>query len=98
MIRTAQELVAPGIVFLSGGQSDGEATANLDELNRRALQPGELSFSFGRALQAPMLRAWAGDSTHGDAARAALLHRTALNGAARRGSYRAEMEQPVAAP
>ena len=49
----------PGIVFLSGGQSDEEATANLDALNRRAPQPWELSFSFGRALQAPVLRAWA---------------------------------------
>jgi fructose-bisphosphate aldolase, class I len=85
-------------VFLSGGQSDEEATANLDALNRRAPQPWELSFSFGRALQAPVLRAWAGDSAHGDAATAELLRRAALNGAARRGTYTAEMEQPVAVP
>ena len=97
-LRQAVPAAVPGIVFLSGGQSDEQATANLDALNRRAPQPWELSFSFGRALQAPVLRAWAGEDSHADAARAALLHRAALNGAARRGAYRAEMEtaQPVA--
>jgi fructose-bisphosphate aldolase class I len=95
-LRRAVPAAVPGIVFLSGGQSDEEATANLDALNRRAPQPWELSFSFGRALQAPVLRAWAGDSSHAAAAQAALLHRAAMNGAARRGTYRQEMEQPVA--
>ena len=95
-LREAVPAAVPGIVFLSGGQSDEEATANLDALNRRAPQPWELSFSFGRALQAPVLRAWAGDSGRVQAARAALLHRAALNGAARRGTYTAAMEQPVA--
>ena len=97
-LRQAVPAAVPGIVFLSGGQSDAEATANLDALNRRAPQPWELSFSFGRALQAPVLRAWAGDSAHVEAARGALLHRAALNGAARRGAYSSEMEQPVAVP
>lgn len=97
-LRTLRETVpaaVPGIVFLSGGQSDEEATANLDALNRGGSQPWELSFSFGRALQAPVLSAWAGDDAHEEAARAALLHRAAMNGAARRGRYRADMEQPV---
>jgi fructose-bisphosphate aldolase, class I len=98
VLRQAVPAAVPGIVFLSGGQSDEEATANLDALNRTAPQPWELSFSFGRALHAPVLRAWAGDSGNVDAARAALLRRAALNGAARRGTYRAELEQPVTAP
>jgi fructose-bisphosphate aldolase class I len=97
-LRQAVPVAVPGIVFLSGGQSDEEATANLDALNRAAPQPWQLSFSFGRALQAPVLRAWAGDGTHRDAARAALLHRAALNGAARRGTYSSELEQRVAVP
>jgi fructose-bisphosphate aldolase class I len=82
----------PGLVFLSGGQSDEQATARLDAMNRRGPQPWELSFSFGRALQAPVLRAWAGDDGNRLAAQAALLHRATLNGAARHGSYSAEME------
>ena len=86
----------PGIVFLSGGQSDLQATENLDALNRRAPQPWELSFSFGRALQAPVLRAWAGDDARRDAAQRALVHRAAMNGAARAGAYRPEMEELVA--
>jgi NAD(P)-dependent dehydrogenase (short-subunit alcohol dehydrogenase family) len=56
----------------------------------------ELAHSLGRALQAPVLRVWAGDGSRGDAARGALLHRAARNGAARRGTYSREMEQPVA--
>jgi fructose-bisphosphate aldolase class I len=92
----------PGIVFLSGGQSDEQATANLDAMNRTGPQPWELSFSLGRAHQAPVLRAWAGADDHAPAAQAALLHRAAMNGAARQGSYRADMEemdtpQPVVA-
>jgi fructose-bisphosphate aldolase class I len=98
VLRRTVPAAVPGIVFLSGGQSDEEATANLDALNRRAPQPWELSFSFGRALQAPVLRAWAGERTRVEAARAALLHRAAMNGAARRGDYRAELEQPAVVP
>jgi fructose-bisphosphate aldolase, class I len=95
-IRVLRETVpsaVPGIVFLSGGQSDEQATARLDAINRRVPQPWELSFSFGRALQAPVLRAWAGDDANRNAAHTALLHRAALNGAARHGKYRADMEQ-----
>jgi fructose-bisphosphate aldolase class I len=91
-MRQTVPAAVPGLVFLSGGQSDEQATARLDAMNRRGPQPWELSFSFGRALQAPVLRAWAGDDGNRLAAQAALLHRATLNGAARHGSYSAEME------
>ena len=92
VLRETVPAAVPGIVFLSGGQSDEDATARLDAINRRDPQPWELSFSFGRALQAPVLRAWAGDQANHDIAQAALLHRAAMNGAARVGSYALEME------
>jgi fructose-bisphosphate aldolase class I len=95
-IRVLRETVppaVPGIVFLSGGMSDADATARLDAMNRREPQPWELSFSYGRALQAPVLRAWGGDAANRPAAQAAFRHRAALNGAARKGAYRPEMEE-----
>jgi fructose-bisphosphate aldolase class I len=92
VLRQAVPAAVPGIVFLSGGQSVRQATTNLDALNRRAPQPWQLSFSFGRALQAPVLRAWAGDQGNVAAAQAALRHRAAMNGAARHGTYRSELE------
>jgi fructose-bisphosphate aldolase class I len=94
-LREVVPAAVPGIVFLSGGQSEEEATARLDAVNRMAPQPWELSFSFGRALQAPVLRAWNGDEANTVAAQAALLHRAALNGAARRASYEPAMERLV---
>ncbi|MGZ5398370.1 MAG: class I fructose-bisphosphate aldolase [Nocardioides sp.] len=97
VLRRAVPAAVPGIVFLSGGMSDEQATARLDALNRQPAQPWQLSFSFGRALQAPVLRAWAGDDSHRTAAQAALLHRAALNGAARHGSYRPDLELRTAA-
>jgi len=93
VLRETVPAAVPGIVFLSGGQSAQDATARLDAINRRDPQPWELSFSFGRALQAPVLRAWAGDEANHDLAQAALLHRAAMNGAARHGSYGPDMEQ-----
>ncbi len=92
VLRRTVPAAVPGIVFLSGGQSDQEATARLDAINRRGSGPWELSFSFGRALQGPVLRAWAGDDARRDEARAALLHRARLTAAARRGAYLPEME------
>jgi fructose-bisphosphate aldolase class I len=92
VLRRTVPAAVPGIVFLSGGQSDEQATARLDAINRHVPQPWELSFSFGRALQAPVLRAWAGEEANRSAAQAALLHRAGLNSAARYGSYRPEME------
>src|SRR5262245_21208848 len=86
----------PGIVFLSGGQSDEEATAHLNEMNRLGGGPWELSFSYGRALQAAPLKAWGGRPENRDAAQRAFYHRARCNGAARTGSYTAEMERQAA--
>ncbi len=80
----------PGIVFLSGGQTDVRSTEHLDALNRLEHKPWELSFSFGRALQAPALRAWADGSVA--AGQSALLHRARCNSAARFAQYTAGME------
>jgi fructose-bisphosphate aldolase class I len=87
----------PGIVFLSGGQSDEVATAHLNAMNAIGDHPWELSFSYGRALQAPVLAAWQGKEENVPAAQQAYLHRARLNGAARSGSYSEEMEAAVAA-
>ena len=87
----------PGIVFLSGGQGDEEATAHLNAMNKVPDRgPWELSFSYGRALQAPALEAWKGDPSNVEAAQRALFHRAKLNGAARSGSYTEEMEHEAA--
>jgi fructose-bisphosphate aldolase class I len=91
-LRQVVPAAVPGLVFLSGGQSDQQATSRLDAMNRRGSQPWQLSFSFGRALQGPVLRAWQGDDANVAVAQAALLHRGRLNGAARSGSYRPAME------
>jgi fructose-bisphosphate aldolase, class I len=82
----------PGIVFLSGGQSDTAATAHLNAMNRLGGAPWQLSFSYGRALQAPALKAWKGEAVNGPAAQRAFHHRARLNGAARSGSYTQDME------
>jgi fructose-bisphosphate aldolase, class I len=86
----------PGIVFLSGGQSDEDATAHLNAMNAMGPHPWELSFSYGRALQAPALKAWGGKEENVQAAQDAYYHRAKLNGAARSGSYSPEMEKLAA--
>ena len=86
----------PGIVFLSGGMSDEQATSRLNEMNRIGGFPWALSFSFGRALQAPSLKAWGGDPANVAAGQAALAHRAKMNGLATEGAYDASME-PAAA-
>jgi fructose-bisphosphate aldolase, class I len=83
----------PGIVFLSGGQTDEDATAHLNAMNKRGPHPWQLSFSYGRALQAPALKAWAGKPENVEAAQRAYYHRAKLNGAARTGMYVPEMER-----
>jgi fructose-bisphosphate aldolase class I len=83
----------PGIVFLSGGQSDEDATAHLNEMNRIGGVPWELSFSYGRALQAAPLKAWGGRKENVEKAQHAFFHRARCNGAARTGSYTPEMER-----
>jgi fructose-bisphosphate aldolase class I len=87
----------PGIVFLSGGQGDEEATANLNAINALGSHPWQLSFSYGRALQAPSLKAWGGEEANFEAGQRAFAHRARMNGAARSGSYTAEMEKELAA-
>jgi fructose-bisphosphate aldolase class I len=91
--RNAVPAEVPGIVFLSGGQSDELATAHLSEMNRRGGGPWKLSFSYGRALQAAPLKAWGGDAANLAPAQKALLHRARCNGAACEGTYTAAMEQ-----
>jgi fructose-bisphosphate aldolase class I len=83
----------PGIVFLSGGQSDEDATANLNAMNAIGPHPWQLSFSYGRALQAPALKAWAGKEENVEAAQRAYYHRAKMNSAARTGMYAPEMER-----
>jgi fructose-bisphosphate aldolase class I len=87
----------PGIVFLSGGQSDEDATANLNAMNKEVPHPWQLSFSYGRALQAPALKAWGGKDENVEAGQRAYYHRAKLNAAARTGSYAPEMEREAAA-
>jgi fructose-bisphosphate aldolase class I len=82
----------PGIVFLSGGQSDEDATANLNTMNTVGPHPWELSFSYGRALQAPALKAWGGEAANVEEAQKAFYRRAKFNGAARSGQYAPEWE------
>jgi fructose-bisphosphate aldolase, class I len=86
----------PGIVFLSGGQTDEDASAHLSAMNARGQHPWELSFSYGRALQAPTLKAWRGDESNVQAAKEAFAHRARMNGLARSGEYSAELEKELA--
>lgn len=82
----------PGIVFLSGGQSAEDATDNLNAMNAMGTHPWQVSFSYGRALQAPVLAAWKGQESNAGAAQKALLKRCELNGLARDGKYARTME------
>jgi fructose-bisphosphate aldolase, class I len=91
-LRRHVPAAVPGIVFLSGGQSDEDATANLNALNALGPHPWELSFSYGRALQAPALKAWRGEGGNVDEAQKAFYRRAKFNSAARSGSYAPEME------
>ncbi len=88
--------LVPGIVFLSGGQSEVQATENLDAINRVS-GPWPLSFSYGRALQASALEAWGGEAANVEAAQAAFLHRARMNALAAAGDWSAELEQAVPA-
>ncbi len=95
MLETVPAAV-PGIVFLSGGQADDEATVNLDAINRRAAEvgvPWQLSYSYGRGLQAAPQKAWAGKRENVAAAQRAYLHRSKLTSAARQGRYTPDMEK-----
>ena len=87
----------PGIVFLSGGQSELEATENLDAVNRVDDRPWPLSFSYGRALQASALAAWAGSPDNVEAAQQAFLHRARMNALAAGGGWSSDVEEAVPA-
>jgi len=92
VLREAVPPEVPGIVFLSGGDSPGESTGHLDAMNEIGGVPWQLSFSFGRALQEPVLKLWAGKAENKDAAQGAFYERAKLNSLARSGGYKAEME------
>ncbi len=88
--------MVPGIVFLSGGQSEVEATENLNAINRVG-GPWPLSFSYGRALQASALQAWGGEPENVDAGQDVFRHRARMNALAVAGDWNAEVEQAVPA-
>ena len=83
----------PGIVFLSGGQSDEDATRRLNAMNAIGRHPWKLSFSYGRALQAAALKAWRGKEENAEGAQQAYYHRAKMNSAAQLGMYAPEMER-----
>ena len=88
LLRTVPAAV-PGIVFLSGGQSDQEATANLNEISVKAASvgaPWQLSFSYGRALQGAPLKVWGGDPDNVESSQSAFYSRTQMVSAARQGA------------
>src|SRR2546421_485613 len=83
----------PGIVFLSGGQSEEEATRRLNAINAVGPHPWKVSFSYGRALQAGALKAWGGHDENVEAAQRAFYHRAKMNSAAQTGTYAPDMEK-----
>ena len=97
--RETVPAAVPGIVFLSGGQSDEEATVNLDAIARYAAQTGapwQLSYSYGRGLQAAPQQAWSGKAENVAAAQKAYFHRAKVTSAARQGMYTPAMEAEMA--
>ena len=96
-LKRSVPAAVPGIVFLSGGQSDIQATAHLNAMNRLYDDlPWELSFSYARALQGRPMEIWKGDDANVEAAQKAFYHRAKMNSAARSGSYSEEMEKEAA--
>jgi fructose-bisphosphate aldolase, class I len=92
LFKNCVPVAVPGIAFLSGGQSDVEATANLDAINRHAPLPWAITFSYGRALQAAPQQAWSGKPVNVAAAQKAFLHRAKMNGLAANGQWARELE------
>ncbi|MGE5616679.1 MAG: class I fructose-bisphosphate aldolase, partial [Bacillota bacterium] len=86
----------PGVVFLSGGQSDEDATAHLDAMNRMGSMPWPLTFSYSRALQNMALKTWRGNAANVGAAQKAFHHRARMNSLAARGQWNADLEKKVA--
>jgi fructose-bisphosphate aldolase class I len=96
VLKACVPAAVPGIAFLSGGQSDVEATARLNAMNRIGDLPWRLSFSYGRALQAAPQKAWLGKAENKSAAQAAFAHRAEMNGLATLGKWSAELEKKAA--
>lgn len=92
-LRRAVPAAVPGIVFLSGGQTPEQATANLNAMNNLGAMPWELSFSFARALQGPAMDAWRGRAENVQVAQELFYNRVKLAGAAREGEYSETMEE-----
>lgn len=86
-------VAVPGIAYLSGGQSDEEATAHLDAMNKIGGFPWHMTFSYGRALQAAPQKAWSGKSENVPAAQKAFAHRARMNGLASQGDWSADQEK-----
>jgi fructose-bisphosphate aldolase class I len=98
-LRVLKECVpaaVPGIAFLSGGQSDLDATARLNAMNRLGGAPWKITFSYSRALQAAPQKAWSGKAENIAAAQAAFTHRAAMNGLASMGKWTPELEKKAA--
>jgi fructose-bisphosphate aldolase class I len=97
LLKSCCPAAVPGIAFLSGGQSDEEATAHLDAMNKIGGLPWGLTFSYGRALQAAPQKAWAGKSENVAAGQRAFAHRAEMNGLASLGKWKADLEKKKAA-
>jgi fructose-bisphosphate aldolase class I len=96
MLKACVPAAVPGIAFLSGGQSDEDATAHLDAMNRIGGLPWRLTFSYGRALQAAPQKAWSGKPENVAAGQRAFAHRARMNGLASKGEWKADLEKKAA--
>ena len=96
MLKGCVPGAVPGIAFLSGGQSDEEATAHLDAMNKIGVLPWHLTFSYGRALQAAPQQAWSGKAENVAAAQRAFGHRAHMNGLASLGQWKQDLEKKAA--
>ena len=96
MLRNCVPGAVPGIAFLSGGQSDEEATAHLDTMNKMGHLPWRLTFSYGRALQHAPQKAWSGKSENVAAAQRVFSHRARMNGLASMGQWKQDLEKRAA--
>jgi fructose-bisphosphate aldolase class I len=96
VLKACVPAAVPGIAFLSGGQSDEDATAHLDAMNKIGGLPWKLTFSYGRALQAAPQKAWSGKSENVPAAQRAFAHRAMMNGLATRGQWKQDLEKKAA--
>ena len=96
LLKACVPPAVPGIAFLSGGQSDEEATAHLDAMNRIGGLPWRLTFSYGRALQAAPQKAWSGKSENVAGAQRAFTHRAMMNSLATRGQWKHDLEKKAA--